>query len=238
MSSRLVVAHRGAPTDEHENSLEAFEGAIRVGADMIEFDVQQTRDEILIVTHDSSILGQAVQSLTRAEIEKLTGQLPPLLDEVLELSAGRILLDIELKQRGTTSDVIDRVKGLMSLDDCVITSFLDSVVAEAHEIAPSLRTGLILGEENPNPYLRTRLSEIFPTERLRRCEASYSVPHFRLAMLGAVGRASKLGIESMVWTVNDEKALGKFLRDARVAGVITDRPSLAISIRERIRASG
>ena len=56
-SSCRIIAHRGAwgtaaPSAPAENTLEAFEAAIALGADMIELDVRRTRDGHLIVFHD------------------------------------------------------------------------------------------------------------------------------------------------------------------------------------------
>ena len=47
-----VIAHRGASGDERENTLPAFERAIEMGADYVEFDVQASRDGGLVVFHD------------------------------------------------------------------------------------------------------------------------------------------------------------------------------------------
>ncbi len=48
-----VMAHRGLSADAPENTLYAFSDAISVGADFIELDVQQTKDGVLVVMHDS-----------------------------------------------------------------------------------------------------------------------------------------------------------------------------------------
>ena len=46
----LTIAHRGASAlAEHENTLESFQIAIDIGADMVEFDVRKTSDDVLIV---------------------------------------------------------------------------------------------------------------------------------------------------------------------------------------------
>ena len=50
-----VMAHRGLSADAPENTLYAFSDAISVGADFIELDVQQTRDGVLVVMHDSNL---------------------------------------------------------------------------------------------------------------------------------------------------------------------------------------
>ena len=47
-----VIAHRGASSEEKENTLPAFERAIELGADFVEFDVQASSDGGLVVFHD------------------------------------------------------------------------------------------------------------------------------------------------------------------------------------------
>ena len=47
-----VIAHRGASSEEKENTLPAFERAIELGADYVEFDVQASSDGGLVVFHD------------------------------------------------------------------------------------------------------------------------------------------------------------------------------------------
>jgi len=50
----LVIAHRGASAYAPENTLRAFELAVRQGADMCELDVQRTADGVLVVFHDDT----------------------------------------------------------------------------------------------------------------------------------------------------------------------------------------
>ena len=57
----MVIAHRGASAlAPHENTLEAFQIAIDLKADMVEFDVRKTSDNILIVFHDGTIDGRKI----------------------------------------------------------------------------------------------------------------------------------------------------------------------------------
>lgn len=54
----LVVAHRGDWRNACENSLEAIENAIRMGVDIVEVDLQRTKDGALILMHDKSWIGR------------------------------------------------------------------------------------------------------------------------------------------------------------------------------------
>lgn len=111
----MVIAHRGASAlAPHENTLEAFQIAIDLKADMAEFDVRKTSDNILIVFHDGTIDGRKIGDMTYNRINDIAskeGYRVPTLDEVLELCSGKICLDIELKESGYERRVIDLVKG-------------------------------------------------------------------------------------------------------------------------------
>src|SRR5882672_8219125 len=73
LDSRLVIAHRGNAAHAPENTLEAFDQAIALGADALELDVHVTRDGVPVVIHDPTLsrtAGQphAVGALTAAEL--------------------------------------------------------------------------------------------------------------------------------------------------------------------------
>ena len=53
--ARLVIAHRGASAEAPENTLPAFEAAVRRGADAIELDVRVTADGAPVVIHDATL---------------------------------------------------------------------------------------------------------------------------------------------------------------------------------------
>ena len=113
----LVIAHRGASRDLPENTLPAFERAIRVGADYVEFDVRND----LSVTHDAPKRGVAY----------------PTLAEALDLCHGRIGVMVELKRpRG---DTVQRALALMR-DDDVLVCFQRAALEEARTRRPAVRT--------------------------------------------------------------------------------------------------
>jgi glycerophosphoryl diester phosphodiesterase len=85
--------------------------------------------------------------------------------------------------------------------------------------------------------LRTRLSELYPVDRARRCQADFLAPHFALARLGVLGRAAQANLPVFVWTVNDDAALRQLIADERVAAIITDVPDRALAIRDDRRGT-
>ena len=222
----MVIAHRGAwgpaaPGAPAENTLEAFEAAIALGADMIELDVRRTRDGHLVVFHDARVKTIPTSSM-RYEALKIKGtrSRPPLLDEVLALTKGRIALNLEVKEPGYVVDTIALLQR-HDFERCVLTSFLDDVVLEAKTLAPERKAGLLIATG-----LRRAL-----TTRVPATKADTLGLHRRLADAAALGKVAAAGVRCVIWTVNAPRALDRYLGDPAVEGVITDRPALALERR-------
>jgi glycerophosphoryl diester phosphodiesterase len=230
MIRAMVAAHRGVADGAGENTLAAFTNAIEVGADMIEFDVRRTRDGELIAFHDASAGGVPVSGLTRDEIGAAAGVRPPLLAEVLRTCAGRIRLDVELKEDGYVADVAAVLRAGFDPAQLVVTSFLAPVVAQAKVAFPEVKTGLLVGEDRSPIDLPGRLRELYPVDLARRVRADYLAPHYRLAGLGVLRRAAAAGLPCLVWTVNSPALIRKYAADPRVAAIITDVAAEAVAI--------
>ncbi len=194
-----------------ENSVAAFERAIALKADMIEFDVRRTSDGRLVVHHDADFDGVPLASLAASELARSGESAPVRLEEVLELASGRIAVDVELKEPGYVDLVVSALRRF-GLEHCLMTSFLDGVVLAGKHLEPALSTGLLIGFTPPRLAIR----------RLERSLADYLAPHFRLADAGLLKQAAAIGRSCLPWTVNDPKALERYLRDPRVAGIISD----------------
>ena len=96
-----IVAHRGASAEAPENTLEAFERAIEVGADMIEFDVRRDPSGALRISHDPIRRSRAGVAHARRNVCGST--------------QGRIQLDVELKEPGCERDAIDAAASVFSV---------------------------------------------------------------------------------------------------------------------------
>lgn len=172
----VVVAHRGASATHPENTLAAFEEALRVGVDFIEFDVRLSRDGAAIVHHDPDLLRTtgtvgAVCERTAAEIARLDAGVPgllqrvPLLAEVLDLISGRAGVVIEIKNlpgepdftpdRQPIVDAVARGLSRTAFDGPVlVVSFNPASVAAARDAIRDAATGLLLaGRDDPTPGL-------------------------------------------------------------------------------------
>ena len=112
MPMRGVCAHRGASDTHPENTIAAFREAIRLGAQMIEFDLATTKDGKLVLMHDRTIdrttngKGRPEDWLL-ADLKKLdagswknsrfAGERIPTLEEALDFMPRNIWLNVHLK---------------------------------------------------------------------------------------------------------------------------------------------
>jgi glycerophosphoryl diester phosphodiesterase len=223
----LVVAHRGAWGLSPQNSLAAFEEAVQLGCDAIELDVRRTLDGRVVVVHDARSGVRPIAKLTHEELQtRARHRHAPALEEVLELVAGRIGVDVELKEDGYVEQAMAIVERHLVPEQYVVTSFRDAVLPTVKRSAPATRTGLLLSPNRQLGQLPRRVADT---------RVDFLAPHARLARAGLLGWATARELPCWVWTVNDRRALRLLGRDPRVAAVITDRPDRAL--KERSTAS-
>ncbi len=237
MSRPIIIAHRGASALAGENTIESFEKAIQIGSDMIEFDVRRTKDHVLVAHHDRLVHETLISDLTYREIEKrLRSRRSHVatIEEIVKSARGKTRVDVDIKEEGYEDEVIELLARYLETDEFVVTSFNDASLKTIKSNYPSVSAGLILGRPRPKKYVGTRISELFPMRRCRNAKADFLVPNFRLMRFGFLKRAERNRMPVYVWTVNDERMMERFLKENRVQGIITDRPELAVKVRNRI----
>ncbi len=105
----MVAGHRGELYNRCENTMAAFREAIECGCDMIETDVQLTKDGYVVLMHDHSVERTTngrglVKDLTFEELRSLTvggeeNEKVPTLEELLQLMADMgVTLNLEIKE--------------------------------------------------------------------------------------------------------------------------------------------
>lgn len=238
MKKKFIIAHRGDTSSEVENTTEAFQNAIRKGADMIEFDVRRTSDGHLIVHHDQTIHQKLIKNMRWESIELANRRRNfevPKLEDVLQAVKGKIKLDIEIKEASYEKKVIETILRFFDPKDFIITSFNDTSLKEIKRLFPGVRTGLLLGERMSKKKAAFSLTELLSNKKYRRTSADFFVPHSLLVQLGFLKRVEKYDKPSIVWAANSEKIMQKMLRDERVAGIITDKLDMALKAKAALR---
>jgi glycerophosphoryl diester phosphodiesterase len=204
-----VIAHRGFHAIAPENSVEAFEAAVTLGVDAVELDVQETVDGELVVCHED--LG-----------DRTAGELgAPRLSEALAVLDG-VGVDVEIKRATAARLAAALAEAGVSH---VVTSFDVAALRRYGAAAPATKRGLIVEEADRDPAALVRAAT--------GAEADFLVLEESLASDEALRAASELG-PSLVWSVNDEASLRRFLAHPEVGGVITDRPDLALAVRHAL----
>ena len=227
-----ITAHRGASAFYPENTMAAFRGALELGADWVELDVQQTSDGQIVVLHDpntkrtTGVFGN-VWNMTYEQVAQLdagrlfsrefAGEPIPLLSEVAAFARDTgMRLNIELKPTGHETDfeqgVIDIVHEYGLADHCVITSqvygVLERVKACDESITTVYVTSLAYGKIN-------RLS----------CADHFSIQSTSITPR-LVSHVHNNGHQIYAWTVNTEAGIKRMI-DRNVDNIITDDISLA-----------
>ena len=224
-SKALVIAHRGIhATGATENTMRAFQLALETGADMIELDVRRTGDGQFAILHDHDRRGVALDSCSLDEFEARTEFRPPLLRDVLGWAAGRIALDVELKEDGYAEQLAPMLADFVAAGgDLLVTSFLDPLLAELARLAPPLRLGLLI------MWNAQRAAE-----RARAAGASVVLPEMKLVNEALIAEVSAADLELIVWDFM-AAADGALLAESRLAGIITDDVPGALAARTALR---
>lgn len=223
----MIFAHRGANSFAPENSLQAFEEAIRINCDGIEMDLRYTSSGDIVIFHDRGLYRMTghdgnIQQLKLAEIRQhyLAGNpkyLIPTLEEALDLIGDKAIINLELKREFSRSNgfeekVVRVLKEFKLIDNVIISSFNPFAVKKIAAIAPYLHLGFIY---------RNR-SQKFMT--IGTSLKSLHINFKTLSKKYLMAMQAK-GYKVFPWTV-DRIGDMKHLVEMGVDGLITNRPEV------------
>lgn len=226
-----VTAHRGYSAEYPENTTVAFRGAIDIKADWIELDVQETADGEVIVMHDSNLkrttgVNKDIWEVTWDEIKDLDNGSwfdpmyreirIPTLEQVLELTRGKIKLNIEIKPTGHEKHLEESVAELLEeyrmTDSCIVSSMKYESLEKIKKANPDIQTAYITSVSYGN-FTELQYAD------------GYSVESMMLTQQ-FVNQAHRAGKSVCVWTVNSEERLEQVI-SMGVDNVVTDDPVMA-----------
>lgn len=226
-----VTSHRGFSHDVPENTLPAIEKAIDEQADFVEVDVRVTKDGELVLLHDNNLkrtvgINKKIWDMSYAQIADLDAgswlskeyadTRIPTLREVLELSKGKVMLNLDLKYRsqeeGLAEKVVELIKEYEMEWQCVVSSTSLKCIEKVKELNPDIRTGFITYQI---------YSGLYENEAVDFFSMKYN-----LVSKGVVRQVHKNGKEIHVWTVNSKTEFERLERIG-VDNIITDNPAYA-----------
>jgi glycerophosphoryl diester phosphodiesterase len=169
----LVVGHRGAEALAPENTWAALKAGYQAGADILEIDIQLTRDGEAIVYHDFSLqpkLGDSrwVRDLNWVELQDLDvgswfhpdfcGERIPRLAEVLDWARDRVALWVDLKHGFVAPDddrlemaALSLIEAAGMMDKVLISSWDQVALARIHAHCPEIPLAVNLPQRVQDP---------------------------------------------------------------------------------------
>lgn len=235
-----IIAHRGASAYYPENTIPSFEGAIALGADMVELDVQLTSDKEVVVFHDEKISrctdGRgSIADYTLAQLKKLDAgswygkeyknTRIPTLPEVLQLCKNKIAVNIEIKTEAVSKNIVGGVeeKCLEIVEHTgmrkhvVFSSFDPRAIAHLKQIHQTVPVAVLFekklyGSRLPSDMVASLNADAF------NCSKSEWNKKWMADM-------QSHGIPVNIYTVNDVKNMKKFIHMG-VSGIFTNKPDV------------
>lgn len=224
MANPLISAHRGGDDTPpagtgprpRPNSIAAVASAAALGADLIEIDVH---------------LHHGVAKLGHDSVDDLS----PTLAQAIEALGDRAALHLDIKSGDANCAVVDQAVRALGIGRLIVTTNRDADVrairAWSGHHAPGLLVALSTSAPPPGRGPRARLVSLFPRLRIRRSGANVVAAHHIVARWWLVRWTARRGLPLLVWTVDADADLARWLRDDRVAIVTTNRPARALALR-------
>lgn len=232
-----IWAHRGASAYAQENTLEAFELAVKQGADGVELDVQMTKDGRLAVIHDETIDRVCdgtgfVADYTMSELKEFScckgfpacrkAVIPELAEVLSLLKPSSLTVNIELKTgivryRGIEEAVLLEVQKFGLEERVIYSSFHHPSIVKIKKLDPKAKTGLL--------YSDGWIHAAAYAKRLGADALHPAVYHLRSGKLWKEAKKNHLPLN--VWTVNEEGTM-KALAEKGIAALITNYPDVAV----------
>lgn len=243
-----LVGHRGAAALAPENTIAALDAAVRLGVDMVEFDVLPLGDGTLALAHSDDLLevthGRTPGRLGArglAEVRELEPDLPTL-DEALSFlgeHAPGVGLVVDVKGGGFEQALVDSLRRHEAVSRTVVSSASGHILRATAGLEPGVRLALSypldrrrvsrhrwLAPAIAGALLAMRAALPYRIERwLERTGATLATLHYLLASPAVIARCHRRGAAVFVWTVDDARTAETAIR-AGADGVITNDPRI------------
>ena len=230
----IPFAHRGGTSEHPENTMPAFEHAVRLGYRYLETDVHLTADGVLVAFHDTDLLrtcGHAGEIIDMAWADlaelRVDGREPiPLMRDLLQ-RWPEARFNIDCKADSAVDALAQLIDDSGSIDRVCIGAF-------SHRRLQRLRRRLgrrlltaLSPQEVATLRLTGRLIQSVPTAAQVPPSTGRAAGRGRLEIVtpSFVRRAHARAVPVHVWTINDEAQMHRLL-DLGVDGIMTDHPEL------------
>ncbi len=238
-----IFAHRGYSGKYPENTMLAFEGALKLSVNGIELDVHKTKDGKLAAIHDESIdrtfLGNGlVKDYDLRDLKKLENRdekfrenidsIIGTLEEVILLVSFKddFVLNIELKTdvihyNGIEEDVLEMLDSYDMIENTIISSFNHESLKICKKINKNIKTAVLYSE--PIEDIVNYAKEL----------GVYAIhPDYKLVDKSLIKKCHENNILVNAYTVNEKEDIERLIEEG-IDGIITDYPNIALEILKR-----
>lgn len=252
-----VIAHRGDSRNYPENTLPAFESAVRMGIDVVETDIHLTKDGVLVIWHDPTLERNTdgrgrIEDHTLEELRRFDagytftqdgGKTFPFrgkgvrictLAEALEhCPEQRFNIDLKTKCPEIVDEFIKVIREHDAVDRVVGASFHLSNLKRLRRLAPDFLTSVTTAEVVP--LLFRQKTHTLPKAFKRKIifQIPMAAGPVKVVTPAFVKAMHQRGAVVMVWTINDEETMRR-LFEMGVDSVMTDDPALVIKVADEM----
>lgn len=235
-----ISAHRGGGGPGHTVTRDTFQAAVATGAEYVELDIRRLGDGGLVVHHGARVgrWGPRLCELSYARLCELAGHRVPRVRDVLGLIAGRAVGHLDLKEEGYEEEVIKMAVEILGPDGFIVTTTEGRSISHIRRRFPTVLTALSLGHAADQTRRLARACSCGrdAIRRVRACGAHWLAVNYRLTRTDVLAACAAHGIPAMVWTVNGDAHMTRYLADPRVAVLVTDHPLRALRLRAALPA--
>lgn len=230
----FTIALKGFADGVPDNTLDAFQKAVDLGADACEMDVFLSTDGDPFVRYPERTVfytpkQKVIMALSTREIRSIelrsddspkTWSVPTLEQALLLLQKGECIIVIEIFEAAAIPKVVLPVRRLGLEDRVIFSSLYSEVVSAFKSRYPGSCVGLQISGISPKSQ-ETAAEKIVETADL--CDADYIRLEQASITPDVVRLVKEAGIPIMAWTVNDERKM-RSLIEAGVDGILTNKP--------------
>lgn len=252
LATPLVYAHRGGAALRPENTLEAFDHGLALGADGLELDVHLSRDGVVVVHHDGTLERTtngrgAVCALSADELGRLDAGywfrtpgrdghpfrglgigIPTLRAVLRRYRDARLIVELKMNVPELARRTIDEIRAAGAVERVALGSFGWRVLHAARGYEPRIATGAAR-EETRWALYRSWVGVPLGRTAYREFQVPEKSGLTTIVSPRFVAHAHRAGLPVKVWTVDDPADMRRFL-DWGVDALISDRPDLAVPV--------
>ena len=213
-----TIAHRGDSENFPDNSYEAFHSAVKKGFDMIELDIQLSKDKILYIYHDTIVESYLTETLSLERLKQLDSTILSLEEffRIKDINQVKVYLDIKGNNIGICESLhlfLQDKKRDINLTNIYIASFNVLMIQSLHNLCPrGYQLGIILESLLPWRYFSQFVDEL---------QLSFISLHWTMLDHNMISQLQNCQVKVFTYTCKD-KVILSYMNRFQLNGIVTN----------------